>query len=62
MTASLDYTIGYAEAAGGEDLPPKPTPDYVRGWWDYFIERDGVKVAFSPDGLGGATWRFVEGQ
>lgn len=36
---SLDYAIGYAEAAGGEPLPPDASYEYWQGWSSYFSAR-----------------------
>lgn len=39
ILTSLDYTIGYAEAAGGEPCPPDATYEYWQGWNSYFSAR-----------------------
>jgi hypothetical protein len=46
---SLDHTIGYAEAAGGEPLPPDASADYRHGWRYFFLKRDCM-IPEPPDG------------
>jgi hypothetical protein len=46
---SLDHKIGYAEAAGGEPLPPDASADYRHGWRYFFLKRDCV-IPYPDDG------------